>query len=76
MVENGFFYAACKASESRAKENAKKSKIINKFCDIMTKYNTDVHGLQADKVTKAEYATIQKYIEINRYEGLYPNLMR
>ena len=75
MVENGFYFAACKNSERIQKDNAKKLKLSIRFRELCEKYNTDIYGLNAKNMTKKEYEFLVKYLESENLPiWLYPNL--
>ena len=75
MVENGFFFAACKNSERIQKENAKRENAAIRFSEICDKYNTDIYGLNARTMTKKEYEFILKFLVMEKLPiELYPNL--
>lgn len=76
MIENGFYYAACKNSERIARENAKNQIITDRVYEILRKHNTDLPTITRSQLTKAEYVAIQRFLKANGYtESLYPNLI-
>ena len=75
MVENGFFFAACKNSERIEKENAKRENAAIHFAEICDKYSTDIYGLNKKTMNKKEYEFILKFLIMeNLPVELYPNL--